>query len=1290
MTQKLQTAYVHCSDPFRPALNRKVENLRPGMRLDTLLRQKGHVSGRGNSLQRKSAFIVLRNGKAVLQEQWSQRIRRGDIITVSALPKGGGGSNPLQALMSILVVVAAIYAPFALGLTAGTWQAAAVSAGIMLAGTTLVSLMFPPPTPSSIDTTREQASPNYTISSQGNQARLLEAIPVQYGRFRTYPDLASQPYTENRGNSQYLYQLFCISQGEIDVEAIRIEENAIGDFPDVQYQLVQPYQSVTLFPDNVVTSAAVNNLEMLAPNEPNASYLGPFVANPSGTQANFLAVDVSLPRGIYQMNDKGKIIPNTTQFQFEYRLIDDSGNPQGVWTKFIDETITAGTLDPQQYTFKVEVPMGRYQVRGVRINPMGDASRSGSMTVWAALRAYLPSQRNYGNVTMLAVVMRATNVLNQNIARRVNVIATRKLPVWDPVNGWSVSAVPTRNPAWAFCDALRNTTYGRSWPTSAINMSEVYRLSQVWAARGDSFDGVFDTTTQLWDAVTKIARVGRAAPMYYAGVVDIVRNEPKTLPTQMFSPANILEGSFSSEYSFSEPGTPDHVVVEYVDDVTWAPATVTCVLPGNTAENPANVVLFGCTNRDQAWREGMSMAAANRDQRRLIALTTEMEGHLPRFGDLCQISHDVTQWGYSGRVESFERGVVVGGVTRNILTTTEPLPFDVAGTFSIAFRRRDGTADGPYTVQPTPTREPNKCYVLGATGAINNIYISDGLREEFTHYQFGPTTRRGLLALARSAQPNEKGEVAMTFVNYAQSVHSAENGGVVPPPDPSSNLPRPPIAPIIDQVTLEMTPTVGVQNIVATPANGASYYEFAISSDGFTWSSLGTSADPYKAVSLTPGAWYVRVRAVGRAVGPWTTWYGNVEATTLPLPTIDAFSFDKLIGAIRLNWAYSANNVGMEAQVEIWQGISNVLGNASRIATLPYPISTYVVEGLGPGQELYYWIRIIDTAGRAGPWWNSAIGMLATSEDDPAILLEYLSESITSSQLAQELLEEIESGGGAAVEITEIKNDLAAMYTIKTQLSAGGRTYLAGIGVGVENNDGIIESQVLIAASRFAIIDPNDVSGTPKVPFVVVEGVTYINEAFIRDATITNAKIANLAVTNAKIADLSVTNAKIADLAVTNAKIANLSVTNAKIGVAEVDTLRIAGSSVTVGTGQAWNYNIGSRSGSGQNSFSHSVYTPYGGQLLYFVTSKCTNGGTHSFNHNNTITTSADGVVYNQYVPLGSGTEPDVINAYNFSFLFVGGSVGGGTGHTITVNFDRPSSGNIIGSIRIAVLVFQR
>ena len=79
------------------------------------------------------------------------------------------------------------------------------------------------------------------------------------------------------------------------------------------------------------------------------------------------------------------------------------------------------------------------------------------------------------------------------------------------------------------------------------------------------------------------------------------------------------------------------------------------------------------------------------------------------------------------------------------------------------------------------------------------------------------------------------------------------------------------------------------------------------------------------------------------------------------------------------------------------------------------------------------------------------------------------------------------------------------MYSIKTQLTVDDKPYLAGIGVGVENNQGIITSQVLIAASRFAIIDPN----TTDVfyPFVVQGNAAYIKSAFIENGSITNAKI---------------------------------------------------------------------------------------------------------------------------------------------------------------------------------------
>ncbi|MDR3427905.1 host specificity protein J [Silvimonas sp.] len=85
---------------------------------------------------------------------------------------------------------------------------------------------------------------------------------------------------------------------------------------------------------------------------------------------------------------------------------------------------------------------------------------------------------------------------------------------------------------------------------------------------------------------------------------------------------------------------------------------------------------------------------------------------------------------------------------------------------------------------------------------------------------------------------------------------------------------------------------------------------------------------------------------------------------------------------------------------------------------------------------------------------------------------------------------------------------LQAMWSVKTQVTADGHTYMAGIGVGVDNASGVIESQVLIAADRFAIINPN---GTGLVsPFAITGGQVFMNQAFIADGTITNAKIGNV------------------------------------------------------------------------------------------------------------------------------------------------------------------------------------
>jgi predicted phage tail protein len=185
--------------------------------------------------------------------------------------------------------------------------------------------------------------------------------------------------------------------------------------------------------------------------------------------------------------------------------------------------------------------------------------------------------------------------------------------------------------------------------------------------------------------------------------------------------------------------------------------------------------------------------------------------------------------------------------------------------------------------------------------------------------------------------------------------------------------------------------------------------------------------------------------------------------------------------------------------------LNATLGNAVLLVSLGATATSFTQMNMGPGENHYYWIRVIDEAGRAGPWFNSGVATVGQSSSDTTRILAQLTTSITDSQLSNALLTKINSGAGSVVAIDQITTELAAMYTIKTQLTAGGRTYVAGIGVGVENTSGIIESQVLVAASRFAIVDPNGTN--VDVPFVVTGGVTYIQSAFIANASITNVKI---------------------------------------------------------------------------------------------------------------------------------------------------------------------------------------
>lgn len=843
MRENFRAHVVTVRDPFHPMLHREVRALACAGPIAAL------------APQTTQPFIILRNGEAVLRADWQQPVQDGDLLAVVLLPQGGGGgSNPLKIILMIVMTMfvpgVGAFLAEGMGLAAGGIGEALVTAAVGMTATAVVNALIPPPKPPSPNgsggSTYASSSPTYNLSAQGNMARIDGTIPEHFGRLLCYPDFAAAPYLEYAGNEQYLYQLLCIGTGEYGIEAIRIEDTSIDNFEEIEYEIVLPYNAVNLFPTAVVTSPEV------AGQEATGTALGPFTANGATTTANRLAIDVVCERGLFYSNDSGGLDAKSVSFTSEAREIDDDGDPVGSWFTLGTETITAATTTPQRRSYSYAVPDGRYEVRFTRNDSKDTNSRSGHELDWAGLRAYLTSSDNFGDVTLVAMKMRATNNLSNQASRKINMVATRKLPVWDGTM-WSPANTATRSPAWAIAYCAKRI----GLPDSRIDLAGLLALDAVWADRGDTFDGRFDQVGTWWDSVSKIAQAGRAKPFMQGSVLCVWRDQSVSLPVAAYGMRNIVRGSFALEFVTPTPDTADAIEVSYFDDAAWKPRRVTAKLAGSTAAKPAKVDLFGCTGRAQAYREGLYMAAANRYRRTLIKFQTEMEGFIPSYGDLIAISHDLPQWGQGGEIVSWD-----GGTNTAILS--EPLTWKPAETHYIGLRRRDGSLSGPYTA----TIGVDEYRVVLATAPDFTPYT--GQEEERTHFTFGWGETWRQLARVIAIRPRGPFRVEIEAINEDPGVHSADTGAVTPPVV-SSQLPSQFTAPVVTGLIARPMPDDVNKMIVSwQPAAGADHYLVEQGPGDGTWTRMGEpSAASFTGMAFYSNATMIRVAAVGLTRGPW-------------------------------------------------------------------------------------------------------------------------------------------------------------------------------------------------------------------------------------------------------------------------------------------------------------------------------------------------------------------------------------------------------------------------------------
>lgn len=734
---------THITNPFCPQKGRKNWSVKGKKSVWQII--KNH------KIDLSLPTICLIDGKAVLRKDWNNPIHNG-IVSFVSLPLGGGkkgGSNPLNVVLMVALVVATIYTGGAVGAAYGAMWGGAAAAAVSIGGGMLINALVPPPKPSlnGMSSSLSATSPTYSLQAQGNEARLGNPIPVIYGRHLIYPDFASQPYYNYINDEQYVYQLHCIGQGHYNIENIRIEDTPISSFTEITYQIINPGEQNTLFRDDVVTSAEVAGQELLKD-----KICGPFVVNATESEIDHIQIDVAFQRGLYYANNDGSMGNKTIQWRIEVQKIDDDGEPLGAWAVLGTESLTSNNHNAMFRTYSYAVAAGRYLVRATRLDVKDTTSRAGHEIRWAAARGFILSEPDYGNVTLLAIKMKATDNLSQRSSRMVNCIVTRKLPTWSP-SGWS-DKVPTQSIAWALADILK-ASYGAKLADKSIDLEALYQLDQIWTARGDKFNAVFDSKLTVYEALSRAAKVGRAVPFIQGGIVRFVRDEPKTIPVALFGPRNIVKNSLSIQYIMPSEETADSVCVQYFSEKTWKASEIVGSFEGSSSDKTATVELFGCTNKEQAQREAVYMALANRYRRRIVTFSTELEGLIPSYGDLIAITHDMPHWGQGGEVI---------GVEGNVLTLSEPVHFAENKTHYLTLRTRTGTMSGPYEVT---AGDLTTQVVLSE---MPDIKVDTGTDVERTHFAFGSQNKWGVLARVTGIKPRSD-KVELTAVVEDNRVH---------------------------------------------------------------------------------------------------------------------------------------------------------------------------------------------------------------------------------------------------------------------------------------------------------------------------------------------------------------------------------------------------------------------------------------------------------------------------------------------------------------------------------------
>lgn len=876
----------------------------------------------------------------------------------------------------------------------------------------------------------------------------------------------------------------------------------------------------------------------------------PYIRAISDTRLSAVRIRLQWPQ-LTQQKSNGDLVGSSMSYAI------DISTDGGSYVEAATGSVNGKTTSGYERSIRVDLPEAQsgWQIRVRRTTADSTSATNINTTFVTGYTEIIDAKLRYPNTALLFVQFDAEQF--RSIPKISVRVKGRAWPVpqnYDPETRtysgiWdgTFKQAWTDNPVWIGYGLLIHERFGlgKRIKANMVDKWELYRISQycdqlVPDGKGGleprfTCNVYIQSRAEAWTVLRDIAAIYRGMTYWAQSQMSFIADMPRDVD-YVFTRANVIDGKFVYSGS-SERTVYTRAIIAYDNPDNMynsdAAAVYDQALQRRYGDNLLEITAIGCTSQSEAQRRG-KWALYTNSKNRTVTFQVGLDGNIPLPGYVI------------GVADPLLAGRPIGGRIRSVNSAR-----------SVVLDRESQAKVGDTLILNLPSGKSQGRTINSVTdnGRVLGVTVDFSELPE-AQSQWSIDAQDLVIQQFRVTKitKDEPHLITIQAVYHDPNKYDFVDNGARPEDRPITVIPPSVQAPptnvqITTNTAVEQTMAVTTMTVSWTAPQNAVYYSVEWRKDDGEWVTIprvgATSVDIQGVYS---GQYLARVRAynsidVGSIFA--SSVLTNVVGKAGSPPLVQNLTTTSKVFGIDLRWNFPTGALDTN-YTEIQYNTSPAEdGNQLLLGTFAYPLNTYSQNGLAAGVRFYYRARLVDKTGNIGPWTTWVVGQ---SSDQATEILDYLTGQITETQLGQELLERIDSGitqgdvdaaiaietqqrvnadNALASQITtaqatangatstaqealqtaaDINGDLSAMWSVKLQLNSNNQYVYAGVGLGISNEAGQLQSNFIVRADQFSILN-NQPNGTVTSPFTVSGGQVYINQAFIADASITNAKI---------------------------------------------------------------------------------------------------------------------------------------------------------------------------------------